>query len=123
MLIVNNLRLDNNSLEQDSGWRHGMETLSVSLTLCEGNLQVTGGFRKIRVIYSFDIFLFADMDKLMIKLSSCQDSMCFNAHETCNVFSSKHIVFDSICGRTQYHSIVCDYEMVSLKLPPTGRKT
>ena len=58
------------SISQFSWWRHLMETLSASLTLCVGNSPVTGEFPAQRpVTRSFDVFFVLRLNKRLSKQS------------------------------------------------------
>ena len=51
-------------------WRHQMETFSALLTICEGNLLVTGGFPSHRpVMRSFDVCFDMRLNKRLCKQS------------------------------------------------------
>ena len=60
--------------DQWLAWRHHeLETISILLALCEGNLPVTGGFPSQRVImWSFDVLFDVSLNKLLNKQSSCR---------------------------------------------------
>ena len=54
--------------EKVAWWRHGMETLSALLALCDGNPSVTGG-HKGPLMGSFNVSFYANLRKLLNKQS------------------------------------------------------
>ena len=67
-------------------WRHGMETNSASLALCEGNLSVHSP-HKGPLMWSFSVFFDVSFNKLFNKQSNC---LWF---ETCNAVNILQMPF------------------------------
>ena len=83
-------------------WRHGMKTLSASLTLCEGNPSFTCGSPLQRVSNAgFKVFLVAALTNCRKTKSSCGEWIAI------------------VLMRHQFNDLLCSFECISQRSHPS----